>query len=181
MSTQQQYSTLTDFLIHHNAKDNSNKKSTHNRIGGSQIRGGSYVIEEQDKEEFYRLYVQHVFVNKKLEYLTERQIEYGTSANSGPLLVDLDFRYDYAVTERQHDKQFIEDIVNSLYLEELCKFLTFSEDSPEFNVYVMEKPHVNRLVDKTLTKDGIHLIFGLQIDHILQTMMRERILARFQD
>lgn len=181
MSQQPVYSTLTEFLINHNAKDNSGVKSTHNRIGGGQIRGGSYVIEEQDREAFYKLYVQHVFTNRKLEYLTERQIEDGTSANNGPLLVDLDFRYDYAVTERQHDKQFIEDIMNSLYLEELCKFLVFTEESPEFNVYVMEKPHVNRLADKQVTKDGVHIVFGLQMDHTLQMMLRERVVSRFPD
>ena len=173
---QRTYSTLTEFLVNHNAKDNASIKSTHNRI-----KGGSYVIEEHDREAFYALYTKHVFTDKKLEFLTERQIEDGTAANNGPLLVDLDFRYDYAVTERQHDKQFLEDIVNSLYLEELCKFLVFSDASPEFNVFIMEKPHVNRVADKQITKDGVHIVFGIQMDHTLQMMLRERVVSRFPD
>lgn len=173
---QRTYLTLTEFLVNHNAKDNASIKSTHNRI-----KGGSYVIEEHDREAFYALYTKHVFTDKKIEFLTERQIEDGTSANNGPLLVDLDFRYDYAVTERQHDKQFLEDIVNSLYLEELCKFLVFSDASPEFNVFIMEKPHVNRVVDKQITKDGVHIVFGIQMDHTLQMMLRERVVSRFPD
>ena len=183
MAQRPTYSTLTDFLINHNAKDNSSRKSTHNRIGGTQIKGGTYVIEEQDRDAFYKLYTQHVFVSNRLEYLTERQIEDGTSANNGPLLVDLDFRYDYAVTERQHDKQFLEDIVNSLYLEELCKCLVFTENSPEFNVFIMEKPHVNRVAvaNKQITKDGVHIVFGLQMDHTLQMMLRERVVSKFSD
>lgn len=175
------YSSLTDFLIKHNAKENASKKSTHNRIPGLQVHPGSYVVDESERETFYKLYLEHVFANRKLEYLTERQIEDGTSANSGPLLVDLDFRYDYAVDTRPHDKQFIEDILNSLYLEELCKFFVFTEALTEFNVYVMEKPRVNRVKDKEITKDGIHIVFGLQMDHVLQLMLRERIMTKFPD
>jgi P4 family phage/plasmid primase-like protien len=181
MTPNETYSSLTDFLIKHNAKDNLAKKSTHNRIPGNQIRAGSYVIDESERETFYKLYLEHVFTNKKLEYLTERQIEDGTSANSGPLLVDLDFRFDYAIDKRQYDKQFIEDIINSLYLDELCKMFKFTEDETEFNVYVMEKPQVNRVADKNVTKDGIHIIFGLQMDHTLQMMLRERVVTRFPD
>ena len=181
MAQHQTYSSLTDFLIKHNAKDNLDKKSTHNKIPGDKIYAGSYVIDSSERDTFYKLYLEHVFTNKKLEYLTERQIEDGTSANSGPLLVDLDFRFDYAIDKRQYDKQFIEDIINSLYLDELCKMFAFTDDSPEFNVYVMEKPHVNRVASKKVTKDGIHIIIGLQMDHTLQMMLRERVMTRFPD
>lgn len=175
-----EYTSLTDFLIKHNAKDNVGTKSTHNRIPGANVRPGSYVVEESERHIFYELYLEHVFKQGKLEYLTERQIESGTSANSGPLLIDFDFRYDYAVDSKQHDKQFIEDIINSLYLEELCKIFAFDESS-QFKIFVMEKPHVNRVKDKNITKDGIHMVFGLQMDHTLQLILRERIVKRFPD
>ena len=45
----------------------------------------------------------------------------------------------------------------------------------------MEKPHVNRVADKTVTKDGIHMIIGIQMDHILQQMLRDRIISKIGD
>lgn len=179
---------FTDFLIKHNAKEKdkegsqkSGAKSTHTRIGDKELNiyCGSYVIPKEDLSEFYQLYYNHVFVQKKLEYLTERQIEDG-SPNSGPILIDFDFRYDYEVTTRQHDKQFIMDILNSLYLEELKKIFVFTDAVP-FDIFIMEKPHVNRVKDKNITKDGIHIIIGLQMDHTLQVILRERIVKNFAD
>ena len=184
LKSSSQYSLLDNFLIKHNAKENTTKKPTHTRIGGTGVYGGSYIIEGEERDAFYKLYIEHVFTNKNLEHLTERQIEDGTSANNGPLLVDLDFRYDYAVTERKHDKQFIEDIINSLYLEELCKMFVFQEATTEFYIYVMEKPHINRVQGKdgkNVTKDGIHIVFGLQMDHVLQMMLRGKVMTRFPD
>jgi hypothetical protein len=48
-------------------------------------------------------------------------------------------------------------------------------------VYVFEKPDVNRLVDGSLTKDGVHIIIGLQMDHILQMMLRDKVVADIGD
>jgi hypothetical protein len=44
----------------------------------------------------------------------------------------------------------------------------------------MEKPNVNRLEDKSLTKDGIHMIIGIKMDHILQMILRDQILEEIQ-
>jgi P4 family phage/plasmid primase-like protien len=67
-----------------------------------------------------------------------------------------------------------------LYLEELKEFFVFEESKP-FPIFVMEKPTVNRVVDKNLTKDGIHMIIGIQMDNTLQLMLRERILKKLSD
>jgi P4 family phage/plasmid primase-like protien len=45
----------------------------------------------------------------------------------------------------------------------------------------MEKPNVNRVADKELTKDGIHMIIGIQMDHTLQLMLRDNILQQIGD
>ena len=44
---------------------------THTRIGNVAlgIYGGSYFIPTSDRDEFYKLYHKHVFVDKKPEYL----------------------------------------------------------------------------------------------------------------
>jgi len=45
----------------------------------------------------------------------------------------------------------------------------------------MEKPNVNRVLDKQITKDGIHMIIGIQMDNILQMMLREKVLGQIGD
>ena len=70
----------------------------------------------------------------------------------------------------------IQDMV-LLYLEELKEFYIFTENKP-FSVFIMEKPHVNRLEDKSLTKDGIHMVIGIQMDSIMQVILRNKMLEK---
>jgi len=176
MTTSSQIGDLGEFLSNHNAKT-LGKSSTHTRIASSELNiyGGSYSIETEELPLYYRLYYESVFVKGRKEYLTEAQLKDGT----GPILIDFDFRYDYSVTERQHTVGHIQDVVQ-LYLEELKELLVFREKE-SFPIFVMEKPHVNRVADKSITKDGIHMIIGVQMDHVLQMMLRDRILAKLGD
>jgi hypothetical protein len=81
MDNTTQYKDLPEFLAKHNAKnennDGANKSSTHTRIPDKelQIYGASYIIPKEDLPQFYKLYGEHVFEKKKMEYLTERQLE----------------------------------------------------------------------------------------------------------
>jgi hypothetical protein len=68
----------------------------------------------------------------------------------------------------------------SLYLETLKEFFVF-EDNKQFPIFIMEKPNVNRVVDKQETKDGIHMIIGIQMDHTIQMMLRDKILQQIGD
>lgn len=174
MNTKMQYSGLTDFLIKHNGKNDHNN-ITHTRIGDadSKIYGGSYAINSDELPIFYNLYHEHIFVKKQKEFLTEKQIE------NGPILVDLDFRYSYDVNTRQHEPEHIHDIIE-IYLDEIKEFFMIDSDT-KFQVFAMEKPHVNRVADKQITKDGIHLIFGIQMDHTMQIMLREKVLKKIGD
>ena len=168
-------SSLSEFLFKHNAAkmDKSNNASTHTRIGSPDlnIHGGSFRIEPEELPLFHRLYHEHIFVKNNNEYLTEKQLE-----NAGPILVDFDFRYDYTVTERQHNEAHIIDMVQ-LYLEELKNIVVITDQS-EINIYVFEKPNVNRVADKNITKDGIHMIIGVHLEHTLQLMLRQRIVEK---
>ena len=176
MTTSSQINDLGDFLSKHNATS-LGKTSTHTRIKDEalNIYGGNYSIDKEELPLYYRLYYESVFVKGRKEYLTEAQLKDGT----GPLLVDFDFRYDYDVTERQHTVGHIQDVIQ-LYLEELKELFVFREKTP-FPIFVMEKPHVNRVTEKTLTKDGIHMIFGIQMDHTLQQILREKIITKLSD
>ena len=171
-----QFKDFSEFLAKHNAKNEKGTVATHTIIGEKDLNiyGGSYFIPSEDLKSFYSLYYDNVFVKKRKEYLTEKQLETG-----GPMAVDFDFRYNYDVESRQHTKEHIQDMI-LLYLEELKEYFIFEEKKP-FEIFIFEKPNVNRLEDKSLTKDGIHMIIGIQIDHIIQMMMREKILGKLPE
>lgn len=183
MLSSSHYNDLNDFLTKHYAKGDTGgssidtiKTHTHTRIKNKElnITGGSFVIEKEELPTFRRLYYEHVFVKNRKEYLTEKQLDL-----NGPILVDFDFRYDFSVTKRLHTQEHIQDMVE-LYLEELKEFFVF-EENKSFPIFVLEKPNVNRVTDKQETKDGIHMIIGIQMDRILQVMLREKILEKIGD
>jgi len=176
MATTSRYKDLNEFLAKHSAKNEKGQVCTHTRIPDkeSNIYPGSYVIPKENKEEFYKLYYDSIFIKKRREYLTEKQLE-----NEGPMAVDFDFRYHYDIDSRRHTKEHIQDMV-VLYLEELKEFFLFQEDNP-FNIFIFEKPNVNRLPDKSITKDGIHMIIGFQIDHTIQMMVRDKMIQKLPE
>jgi len=167
-----QYNDLTEFLAKHSAKNDKNDKEswTHARIPNEKynVRGGSYVITREELPTFYKLYYDYIFVNKKKEYLTEKQC-------GNCIAIDLDLKYSHDVDERKHTTEHIQDML-LIYLDKLKEFFIFEESKP-FYIYIFEKPNVNRLEDGSLTKDGIHIIIGIKMDHIMQMMLREKILV----
>ena len=177
METSSQFKDLNEFLAKHSAKNTSNNSGSvlsisHTRIPDKDLNiyAGSYIIPKEERDIFYNLYYNHIFEKKLKEYLTEKQLESG-----GPMAVDFDFRYNHNVVERQHTRDHIRDMI-CVYLDELKEYFIFEESKP-FSVYIFEKPHVNRLADGSLTKDGIHMIIGIQVDHIIQTMIREKMIS----
>ena len=175
------YRDVFDFLSKHvHQKDlptTNPKPVTNTRIGDSKlnIHGGSYHIPDSEYAQFLELYAWEVITGKKKEYLTEMQRD-----KDGPILVDLDFRYDYEVDEKQHSADDIVELIGD-YLGEIKNIFQVDE-STRFQVYVFEKPTVNRIDDKTknkkITKDGIHMIIGLQADHVVQQILREKMILK---
>jgi len=153
------------------SKFKSNDNLTHTRIGDRKnIYGGKYTIGPENEDSFYQSYYKHAFINKNPEYLTEVQIK------DGQILIDLDFRYPVDIEERQHTDAHITDIIE-LYMEEI-NMLT--ENITEiFPVFVFQKHDVNR--QSEITKDGIHLIFGISMSHNIQLLLRQRILKSIDD
>lgn len=171
--------SLKSYLWDNRCLKNSNSKSTHTRIGkkhanfsedGWEIHGGNYSITD-NIEGFYKLYVDKVFINKQPEYLTETQ----NKDSKGPLLVDLDFRFNQDVEERQHDESFISDLIG-LYAETLQKYLNL--DGQEINFFIFEKPNINTDYknSKGYVKDGIHMLVTICLDHPTQMFIRDKIL-----
>ena len=177
------YRNVKDFLAKHTVKKNANipympikQNITNVRIGdiASNIYAASYNIPDAEYSTFLKLYYRDIIVPQKKEYLTEKQRE-----NDGPIVVDLDLRHKFEVDKRQYTKEHIEDLVGA-YLDEIKKIYQL-DDGTTFPVYVFEKPTVNRLQDKQITKDGIHMIIGLQADRVTQLMLRERMMVRAEE
>ena len=176
MSTQSQFKDLHEFLAKHHAKNVAISKPsssviTHTRIPDKELNiyAGAYIIPREDLDTFYGLYYNHIFEKKFKEYLTEKQLN-----KDGPIAVDFDFRYNHSISERQHSRDHIRDMI-CVYLDGLKEYFIFDESST-FPVYIFEKPNVNRLADGSLTKDGIHMIIGVQADNVIQMMLREKML-----
>jgi len=174
--TSSQFKDLNEFLAKHSNKNEKDKVATHTRIPDVKldIYPGSFCIPKEDLPVFYSLYYDSIFVKKRKEYLTERQLD-----ADGPMAVDFDFRYRYEVDTRQHTKEHIQDMI-LLYLEELKEVFIFESSKP-FNIFIFEKPNVNRLEDGSLTKDGIHMIIGCKVEHILQTIIRDKMLTKLPE
>jgi len=147
---------------------------THTRIPDKSmnIYGGSYFIVEEDLDIFHHLYFNEVIVAGKDEYLTEKQID------NGVIYIDFDFKYSYDVVRRQHNKDDIKNLV-ILYTEILKDYFIF--DDTAFNIYILEKDNVNQLEDKQITKDGIHMIIGIKMNHKLQLDLRQQILTKINE
>ena len=169
-----------DFMRAHKISRDSTLPKTNTRIGstsadGEQVYGGIYSIPDSKYSDFLKLYYKHVIEGGASEHLTEKQRE-----NDGPILIDIDFRYKYDVVARLHEKEHIDDIVVA-YLDILKEVFDF--DETPFYIYVMEKDAVNRIYneeapDASLTKDGIHILIGIQADHGVQMAIRDRILKK---
>lgn len=165
------FSDYNEFMKKHIAKDVGNKEErekTHTRIPHKLhgIYGGAFNI--TNEEEFHKLYVDHVFKKGQKEYLTEKQLK-----EDGPMAVDMDFRYAPDIDCRQHTSEHVLNIVLA-YLDELKKIYEFDNET-KFDVFVMEKPNVNQ--QDNLTKDGIHMLFGLKVDYETQKYIRKQLLV----
>ena len=143
---------------------------THTRIRNAEARvaGGSYALNPEEQDEFLELYYSKVFDHGVADHLTEKQL-----LNDGPLLVDLDLRYDTSVKERLHTDEHIEDLA-AAYMAEIDSLVDVP-DGTKLDVVVMHKGNVNCLEDKT--KDGIHLNIGIKLPRAAQLMLRKRMLA----
>lgn len=166
----------TDFIIKHSTKE-TNLPITNTRIGekGSNVYyGGSYHIGDEEYPEFLKLYASEIIGKNAEEYLTEVQLD-----KNGPILIDIDLHFNYDVTDRVYNESHIEDCID-IYLAELKTIFQFDETT-RFEIYVMQKDGVNRVKEKNITKDGIHIIIGLQCDHETQKILRKRIMPKVAD
>jgi len=173
---------LSTFLRTHylNASEHPELEKTNTRIAdkANKISGGTYHIPDDEYDDFLKIYYHETVKKNKKEYLTEKQL-----ASGGGILIDVDLRYDATVHTRQHTKDHVIDLLG-LYLEEIKQIYQCDENT-RFMIYVFEKPNVNRIAaedaEKCLTKDGLHIIIGIQADATVQTILRKRVIDRIGD
>ena len=163
-NTRHVYNNYQDFIGAHTMSKEDTREVTNTRISG-----GKYHIPDDEYDEFLKMYYNDIVKHGYNEHLTEKQRETG-----GPIVVDLDFRYDVSVKTRQHNIDVIHTLVLA-YLDELSKMFQFNSDQA-IMVYIQEKPDVNCIQDKQVTKDGVHILFGVQADRIQQNIIRANII-----
>jgi putative DNA primase/helicase len=126
--------------------------------------GARYHIEDSELPEFNKLYHQYVFIEGNPLHLTETQREVG------PIMIDLDYRYEVGVDTRQHTAAHNQDIVEA-YAEILQDIVALNEIE-SYDIWVMEKPNVNQQEEQT--KDGVHIVVGLLVDRATRKLIRDR-------
>ena len=75
--------------------------------------------------------------------------------------------------QRIYTAEFIDELI-AVYVTLLGEIFNFTQDV-EFPIYVFQKPNVNVIEDQGITKDGIHIIIGLQADFKVQQFLRKKL------
>lgn len=162
------YTSVSSFLKAHVLKKEDPRKSTNTRIPNKKTGniGGNYYIGDEEYPEFLRIYADEIFKKGKIDHLTEAQ-----RPDKGPLLVDIDLRHDYEIVDRQYTDEHIADLID-VYTT-IFRTMFQLDDQSTISFYIFQKPTVNRVYDKKITKDGIHMICTLTCEHTTQMIIRE--------
>jgi len=166
------YANLYDFLKSHSITKQSDKVSTNTRIrdDNTSTKGGSYHISDIEYDTFLELFKRDILNKKKKEFFTEKQMDIGVCA------IDLDFRYNYDIDEKQYDHNDIQNLICG-YLDEVKRIYQL-DDNSNFSIYLFEKPGVLRNKEKNFTKDGIHMLLCIQMDRVVQQIIRKRMMEK---
>lgn len=172
---------LNSYLFSHkiDKTEDSSMNPTNTRIPGKEteraIGGGSYYIPESEYfSEFIPLYAKDVILKGKDDFLTEIQLR-----DKGPILVDLDLKYSLNCKTRQYTPDHVQELICS-YLDNLKEFYQF-DGSSKFQIFILEKDATNPLPEKNLTKDGIHIIFGIHSERSVQIALRKKIVEQMPE
>lgn len=161
---------LTQYKIEKQAAGDKSVSPTNTRIGSkdAKIHGGSYIIPDEEYAEFMKK-VKTATLGGQYEYLTEKQL------TEGPLAIDMDLHYDYEVEDRQHNKSHIDDLID-IICSKLNDMYVFNAEQ-NIICYVMQKPDVNRVKEKNITKDGVHLLMNIKMDRSAMKYLRDQLLS----
>ena len=139
---------LFNFLDEH--KIEKGKVHTHTSMGKPT---GAFFIGNDKLDYFYELYEKALFNGHDL-HITEKHEDFG------PLIVDLDFKYENTITTRQHTEEHVKNIVD-LYVSEIIDIFDIERTDKKLLCFVFEREQCYSFKSSTIniTKDGIHFIF----------------------
>lgn len=153
---------LVNFLNKHKTKEN--EKPTH-----TSLVGGSYIIEEDYLEKFYKLYSKALDENKKTLHLTEMRNK------TSPIIFDIDFKHlgDKRIYKNIHIQQIVKLINKSI-----LKFTFLKKEDLEVYIFEKDKPV---LKNNDIYADGIHIMYPyICLDHKIVHLIREIIMKKIQ-
>lgn len=168
----EQINRLEEFLKKIKSNEDKDNSQTFTRIPHKQLNiwGGSWNVPNEHINTFWSLYDREINHYKTVQYLTQLQ----NKKEGGPIFIDLDFKFDYDIDERKLKKEFIIDLIGQ-YEEELAKIVKVNENTT-IPVFVFMKDHVNQCQEQDCTKDGIHIIIGINLHHAGQKILRNNMI-----
>lgn len=124
----------------------SGENFTHASMGG-----GVYDIPFDKIDDFFLLYMNAVKDDIPM-HIVERH------ENIGPIVIDVDLRFDLGVTSRQYKKKHVKDLVRA-YMDEIEHYFIIdkSNRTNKLRAFILERDAPR--VDKNVVKDGIHIVF----------------------
>lgn len=174
MSKAQAGRMFADYLKQFQLAKGGGKDHTHTRIPDTKlgIYGGTYRIPDEEYENFMRRYYQHVIIKRNSEFLTEKNL-----LENGPILIDIDERYEPSIETRQHTEEDIAVFV-STYMDLLKEVIDFN-DNAQIKVFIQERDRVT--LDESITKDGVHILMCLSLHKGAQMIMRDLMLKELRE
>lgn len=165
---QKEYQSFKDFVFSHKTQG---EVFTHTGVGAYT---GKFNIPESVYPLFLDLFCDEVFQKGRNVNLIERH------ANVGPIVVDIDFRYQKNVQVRSYTPLFIDSVVK-IYNEVILSIFDMSdEEIPEaVQAFIFERPspYMNKDKGKNNYKDGIHIMYPFLVtEPLIQYYIRDLVL-----
>jgi P4 family phage/plasmid primase-like protien len=133
---------------------------------------GAFFIKSFEMDTFYELYEEALFKGKEL-HITEKHEEIS------PIVIDLDFRYEFDLNDRKHTIEHIKKILE-LYVNEISSTFEIEKDDSKMTAFIFERNETYK--SKGFTKDGIHILFPFIVSYAVpQYHIRENILKKIGD
>jgi hypothetical protein len=178
-----QNSKLKEFLDGTGKESDNDKKKAGRKAEGDSathtgMSGGAWRIDEEDIDEFYKVYSEYINHGHGALHMTE------VSTRIGAMRVDLDFKYDGRLENHIHTQEQVINFVKA-YMDEVKKFLVLPDG---IEIFVSEKPEPTYYAaDITknkpdYSKSGLHVVIPvLKTNHYVEEAIRNTLLKRMDE
>lgn len=140
------YQFLNKYRLTRAERDRKEKPITHTTWGRIM---GAYSIPNDKLKKFHELYEELFLAGSKLSVIEQHR-------EQGPLVIDLDFRYNEGVKTRQYTDDLIKEIVK-LYVKHIRKIFNLKNENKKIISFVFERDNCYEYNGDL--KDGVHIMF----------------------